>query len=259
MMQTEPVHTFDETLGRVYPIQWMQIGHLHDVPVPLVRVSTCGGLQLEVLQEVINTDPPLGRYQIVTLEHRPKGSSTGLTLLKVLTSLPEHYALKDWLLENVPRTRGSEDEDEEGWGKGLVRIDNVVCLLRGLLCPKGITGGDTLRKKLVIYIKNHRDSGPSYRLASGPLLWLDVDVIATSIKQAVLLEQQGKEALSCWEQAHAALASKGTYLPDECYSDWAIERHMSVENVRKKGYQMMSKADTYHSVCLDRFSGYARE
>ena len=69
----------------------------------------------------MNTDPPQGRYQVVTLQNRRKGSSTGLTLLKILASLPEHYASKDWLTEHFPRTRSTTDEeDEEGWGQGLI-------------------------------------------------------------------------------------------------------------------------------------------
>ena len=67
--------------------------------------------------------------------------------------------------------------------------------LRGLLCRAGIEGEEVLRKRLVAYVRNHRDSGPGYRLAEAPLVWLDVDVIAAATKQAMQLEHEEKEAL----------------------------------------------------------------
>ena len=72
----------------------------------------------------------------------------------------------------------------------------------------GIDGEEVLRKLLVGYVRNRRDSGPGYRLAANPLLWLDIDVMAASVKQAVLLEQDGKEALSCWELVYALASRK---------------------------------------------------
>jgi DNA-binding SARP family transcriptional activator len=240
MVPAETQQILDETSGRIYPIQFVQVGSLHDVPAPLVRVSTCGGLQLEVLQEVISTDSAQGRYQVVTLQNRPKGSSTGLTLLKILASLPEHYASKDWLTEHLPRTRSTTEEDEQEWGQGLIRVDNVVYLLRGLLCPPGIVGEETIRKVLVAYVRNHRESGPGYRLAADPLVWLDVDMIAASVKQALHLELEGNEALPCWEQVYA-LASKGIYLPDEAYSDWARDTRLRVEGYLRQAVHALRR------------------
>jgi tetratricopeptide (TPR) repeat protein len=233
MQGAETQQVLEDMSGRIYPLQFMHVGKLHDVPVPLVRVSSCGGLQLEVLQEIINTDPPQGNYHLVSLQQRPKGSSTGLTLLKMLVSRPEHYASKDWLTEHLTRVRSRDDDDEEGWGRGLVRVDNVVYLLRSLLCPPGIDGEDILRKMLVVYVKNHRDSGPGYQLATTPLLWLDVDVIAALVQEACLCEQDGRDALSVWEQVYA-LAVKGCYLPHEAYSDWAADKRAEIDGYLKQ-------------------------
>ncbi len=232
-MRAELQHALVESTEAVYPIRYEQVGHLHQVPTPLVRVTTCGGFHLDVVQEVISVDPPLGRYRLITLEQRPKGSSTGLTLLKMLASRPEHYASKDWLAEYIPRMRSSDDEKEENWGRGLVRIDNVVSLLRSLLCPPGIAQEDTARKMLVAYIKNHKDSGPGYQLASLPLLWLDVDVIAATVQQACQQEQDGHDALAAWEQVYA-LAAKGSYLPQEPYSDWATDKRAEIDGSLKQ-------------------------
>ena len=52
--------------------------------------------------------------------------------------------------------------------------------------------------------------------------------MATSVKHALLLKQTGKEALSAWEQIYV-LASRGSYLPDEVYSDWTKDTRLRVE------------------------------
>ncbi|GER88917.1 hypothetical protein KDW_30790 [Dictyobacter vulcani] len=211
----------------IYPIKWVQAGILDNVPSPLVRVTTCGSLKIEVLY-MADTQSSLGHYHTVSLERSRKGSSTGLTLLKMLASLPGHYASKDWLTEHLSSTRNYESDDEEEWGRGFVRVDNVVYLLRHLLCSQSISWHENVRKVLVSYVRNHRESGPGYQLAGEPLLWLDVDSIISSFKKAVSLEKQGKDACSYWEHVHA-LASKGSYLSDEPYSDWAKDKRLEIE------------------------------
>lgn len=154
MEPEETVLPFEKTSESTYPIQLVSIGNLPHIPTSLVRVTTCGELRLKVLQKVVRTEPPQGRFQIVSLQQRPKGSTTALNLLKVFASFPGHYVSKDWLTELFRRNRG--DEEEDGWG-ALVRVDNIVSLLRGLLCPQGIEGEETLHKALVAYVKNHVD------------------------------------------------------------------------------------------------------
>jgi tetratricopeptide (TPR) repeat protein len=238
MVPEEIQQTHHDASDTIYPIQFVQVGNLHSVPAPLVRVSTCGEVTLEVLHKVIDTEPAQGFYRVVTPQQRRKGSSSALNLLKVLVSLPGHTVSKDWLSEHFPRNR-SDEEDEEGW-VSLVRVDNIVSLLRSLLCPPGIVGEETLRKALITFVKNHRESGPSYRLAAEPLLWLDVDVIAASVQQACLLEQQGKDALPYWEQAYT-LASKGSFLRDEPYSDWARDKCLEIEGYLRQAVHALHR------------------
>ena len=227
----------DEVSETLYPIQLVQVGPLHDVPAPLVRITTCGRVTLEVVQEVVSTDPPQARYCVVNPPERGKGSSTALNLLKLLASLPAHAATRDWLSEHLPHNRlrrckseQKEDEDIEG---GMERVDNVVTLLRKMLCPPQIEGSNVLRPALVALLKNHKDSGPGYQLASAPLLWLDVDEIASLVQRACQREQGGQEALSVWEQVYA-LAARGSYLPLEVYSDWATEKRTEIDGYLKQ-------------------------
>jgi tetratricopeptide (TPR) repeat protein len=237
MMQQAGAHQGDEVSETLYPIQLVQVGPLHNVPAPLVRITTCGRVTLEVVQEVISTDPPQGRYCVVNPPERGKGSSTALNLLKLLVSLPSHAATRDWLSEHLPhnrlrkgKTELKEDEDIEG---GMERVDNVVTLLRKMLCPPQIEGSNVLRPALVALLKNHKDSGPGYQLASAPLLWLDVDEMASLIQRACQREQDGQEALSVWEQVYA-LAARGPFLPLEVYSDWATEKRTEIDGYLKQ-------------------------
>jgi tetratricopeptide (TPR) repeat protein len=236
---------------RIYPIQFVQVGTLPDVPAPLARISTCGGMTIEVLHEVLETDPPQGRYVVVTPQQRRLGSTTGLNLLSALVSLPGHYAAKSWLMERLSRSKSDVADDDESWA-GMVRVDNIVTLLRGLLCPPGIAGEKELRKVLVSYAPNHFESGPGYQLAGEPLIWLDVDVIEASVKEACLLEQKGHDALPVWERA-STLVARGGYLLDERYSDWAESKRREVE-----GYQRQA-VHALHRLYLARDDGTAGE
>jgi len=239
MMRAVELFRHDELSELVFPIQFVRVGLLTRVPAPLVRITTCGGVSLEVLHEVISIDPPLARYRLVNLPERGKGSSTALNLLKLLVSLPAHAATRDWLAEHLPhhrwrrsRTQPQEEDDEE-MEAGLLRVDNVVTALRKLLCPPYIEGDHLLRPVLVAFLKNHQDSGPGYQLAPAPLIWLDVDEMASLVQVACQREQQGQEALSLWEEVYA-LSTRGSYLPLEVYSDWASDRREEIEGYGKQ-------------------------
>jgi Bacterial transcriptional activator domain len=243
MAEENGVHDEHPSPG-IYPIQFVQVGTLPDVAAPLARISTCGGMTIEVLHEVLETDPPQGRYVMVTPQQRRLGSTTGLNLLSALVSLPGHYATKSWLTERLSRYK-SEVDDDETWA-GMVRVDNIVTLLRGLLCPPGIADEKELRKALVSYVPNHFESGPGYQLAGEPLIWLDVDVIEASVKEACLLEQKGQDALPVWERA-SMLAARGGYLLDERYSDWAESKRREVEGYQRQAVHALHRLYLAHN------------
>ncbi|MBE3560597.1 MAG: hypothetical protein IMW89_15465 [Ktedonobacteraceae bacterium] len=198
----------EESESATFPLHLLPQEDRPAIPTPLVRITTCGGLKLHVLQEVIlpdvsdasdasdsaeTTATPQGRYRTILPHQCPKGSTTALTLLKILVSLPQHYAARDWLAEHLPRLRRDKyatEDEEEGWERRLVRMDNVVSILRNLLCPSDLAGQEGLRKRVISYVKNHRDSGPGYRLAGAPLVWLDVDLLVALVIEAALREQR---------------------------------------------------------------------
>lgn len=78
------------------------------------------------------------------------------------------------------------------------------------------------------YQRASSESGPGYRLAGLPLLWLDVREISAHIKRVRRLEPFGEDSLSEWQAAYE-LAKQGIFLPQEVYSDWATWRRQEVE------------------------------
>src|SRR6266536_5343123 len=81
MARRETLQVFDDdAVGTISPIQLVRVENLHEIPAPLARISTCGGLSIEVLEEVISLDPPQGRYVLLTLKQlrkQHKGYRTG--------------------------------------------------------------------------------------------------------------------------------------------------------------------------------------
>src|SRR5579884_4212562 len=185
-------------------------------PVSLVRIFACGPFTIEVLQEVPAGDIAQARYAPLPPERlHGRGPAPALTFLKLLVSQPDRYAPKDWLIEHL---RGDD------YLITPKRLENIVSFVRQLLSlPDGTRPAGMLR-----YVRASQESGDGYRLAPYPLLWLDVDALAHTVRQACLLERFGDDPLPQWERAYQ-LASRGTYLSEEPYSEWAEVRREEVE------------------------------
>ncbi len=57
-----------ETPDPVRPIQFIEVGGQPQMPAPCIRLTTCGLLTIEIVAEVISTDPTLARYTSLTPE-----------------------------------------------------------------------------------------------------------------------------------------------------------------------------------------------
>jgi tetratricopeptide (TPR) repeat protein len=206
---------------------------------PLVRVRTCGTLVIEVLQDL---HPGAGgRMQAVygppaaELFHI-KGMTTALLLLALLASQPGGFASKDLLTQTLPHLRRgnvSNEEDDLEEDSSLARLDNVVSLLRKLLCPPKLLtfpGTHKLRKRLVSLVRATPDSGLGYRLAEFPLLWLDVEAMETYVTRARRLDEQGEDGLEDWQAAYQ-IGMRGSFLSHEPYSEWADWRRGRVADL----------------------------
>ncbi len=218
-----------EPSDQIRPIQFLAVGNHSQVPAPLIRITTCGLLSIEVVEEIVSTDPPLARYVPLTPEQlRGRGTAPALTLLKLLLSRPERFALKEWLTEQFCR-------DRELFSN--VRLDNIVSLLRGVLCPPAY---EALRTHLVAYVRSSPGGGDGYQLAAFPLIWVDSEALAWYVEQAARLERFSDEALPYWERAYA-LAKRGTYFPDEVYTDWSAPKRDDVAGLLRQSVQALAR------------------
>src|SRR5450631_765356 len=219
---TPIVTVLPDALAQLLPPGW-------PTDVPLARISTCGHLTVEVLQEGERSSD--GQMTFVygppIMPHN--GWTTALNLLKLLVSQPGRFATKDWLTEKLRRNKSEGEE----WA-GLARVDNIVSLLRSLLCPAETPQAGEKRPKktigrvLVEYVPPTPESGSGYRLAASPLIWVDVEAIRDHIQQACWLEAEGQDARAIWRSAYE-LANAGPFLAEGWYSDWAVERREEVD------------------------------
>ncbi len=218
-----------DTSSPIRPIQFIEVGGQPQIPAPFLRVTTCGLLTIEIVAEVVSTDPPLARYTSLTPEQlRGRGTTPALTLLKLLLNRHAHFASKDWLLEQFCR---------DGEQFASARIENIVSLLRGLICPPAY---QDLRTHLVAHVRSSISSGDGYQLAQYPLIWVDGEALAWNVEQATRMERFGDDGLPFWERAYA-LAKRGPYLPDEMYSEWATFRRGEVQGLLRQSVQALAR------------------
>ena len=138
-----------------------------------------------------------------------RGAAPALGVLKALLTQPNRFATRDWLMEQFwPESVRSRAEE---------RLDDVASGLRTLLRPPASSA------KILHYVYGGTGKGSAYRLESFPPIWVDADAFAWYVEQAARFERFGQDALPLWEHAYQ-LASRGEFLPEERYSDWATER-----------------------------------
>jgi hypothetical protein len=244
---------FDETTSTLYPIQFKQIGKMQNVPVPLARISCCGLFSLEVLQEVVSINPPQGRYLTFSPQRLSiHGATQVVTFLKVMVSQAHRFATKDWLAEHIRQRQ--EDADPS-----RMRLDNVVWLLRSILMYALKQDDDLeradleqLSSRIIAFVRAGKNSGAGYQLADYPLIWMDTDAIAWHVEQGALFDSFADESLPFWERAYT-LASRGVYLADETYSDWAKDKRNEVQGYLCQCVQVL------HRHYLSRFGRQGEE
>src|SRR5579859_2012688 len=144
---------------------------------------------------------------------RGKGAATALSLLKALLCQPLRFASRDWILEQFWPESSRKSAEE--------RLHDVATGLRQILCPTSAT-------KILHYIHAGPRSGSGYRLEAYPGLWVDADAFEWYMEQALRLDRFDHPSLTLWEQAYQ-LASRGPFLPEEIYCDWAVQRRQDLE------------------------------
>jgi DNA-binding SARP family transcriptional activator len=167
----------------------------------MLRISLFGPLALEWVGDDGTLSPlPQERFA-------GRGAAPALGLLKALLCCPNRFATRDWLMEQFwPDTPQSKAEE---------RLNDVASGLRTLLRPAGS------QAKILHYV--HGTSSSGYRLEDYPMIWVDADAFRWYVEQAARFDRFGQDALSLWEHAYQ-LASRGPFLLEERYSEWASAR-----------------------------------
>ncbi|HEU5379900.1 MAG TPA: bacterial transcriptional activator domain-containing protein [Ktedonobacteraceae bacterium] len=212
-------------------IQYLAVGKFPQAPTPLVRITTCGLLTLEILDEIVSTDPPQARYRVLTpdLLHG-RGVIPALTLLKLLSSRPERFAPNEWLREQFCQAQGEAFSSK--------RLDSLASMLRDLLCPPAY---EALRTALVANTRGI--SGSGYHLATSSLIWIDHEALAWNVEQAIRMERFGDDPLPFWQRAYE-LAKRGEYLPDELYGEWASVKREQIAGLLRQSVQALARIYT---------------
>ncbi len=169
---------------------------------PLLRIYVLGTLDIQWYESPFPKERMLGR-----------GVAPALGLLKSCISQKDRFALRDWLMEQFWPESARSRADE--------RLDDVASGLRGLLRPPGSTA------KILHFVYGKDGKGNGYRLSNYPQIWVDADAFEWYVSQAARLDRFGHDSLSLWEHAYC-LGSRGEFLPDERYSDWAQPRREQI-------------------------------
>ena len=223
------VQGIQEISDQIRPIRFLEIGNRSQVPAPFLRIMTCGLLSIEVVNEIVSTDPPLARYISLTSgQLRGRGTAPALTLLKLFLSRSERFALKEWLMDAFCH-------DRELFSN--VRLDNIVSQLRSMLCPPEYAD---LRTHLVTHLRGSTGSGDGYQLAAYPLIWVDSEALDWYVEQAVRMERFGDDPLPYWEQAYE-LARRGPFSPDEAYGDWSRVKREEIAGLLRQSVQALAR------------------
>ena len=183
--------------------------------LPVIRISTCGPFAVEILETLPEENPAcyVELSQQLVREH----DGRALTLLRLFCNAEGRFVSKDQLMTLLCEGRKACITEKT--------LQNIISSLRDLLA----LGSHQKIPDLIAYVRGTRESGDGYRLAAFPLVWLDLDAIVWNVKQATLKQRFHDDPLPYWERAYQ-LASRGTYLIEEPFSDWAHGRRDMVQD-----------------------------
>jgi hypothetical protein len=202
------------------------------VPIPLVKMYTCGGLRIEVLRHPAEA-AEFAQYTPITSHHLiGRGAVPAQTMMKILLRVLGRYSSIDWMREYwYPDGR-----------EAPVRLDTTASYVRTLLTPPYLQGEERehFRRLVLHYEYSSLDSGNGYRLGAYPLIWVDVDALDWNIAQACRMELGGDEALPYWQRAYD-LAMAGEYLSEEAFTDWTEARRMAVRGALRQSVHALSR------------------
>jgi DNA-binding SARP family transcriptional activator len=183
---------------------------------PLVRIFTMGEFVLERLTSVASAqadEPP--HYTLVS----PREWSSrrpAILLLKVLLCRPNRRAEKDELIEAIWPGRESLNAAHA--------LDSAASILRRHVLQTGE------QESLLLTVRNRGET--IFRLPGQCRLWVDSDAFLDLAARALGVQGRSCDQLSLLEAAHAL--SRGGFLEDDLYAEWAQRRRHTVEGARHR-------------------------
>ncbi len=179
---------------------------------PEYRVYTFGGFSLERLIHPSASEGQAPQYAPVAKAawHRRMAACS---LLKVLLCRTRRRASKDELLEllwpGVDALRASHS------------LNTAASILRGVLRTHGNES---------LLLTTHAGDVTIFALPPQRRLWVDADAFEALLADAAQAESHGRDPLPLLEAAqHLA---QGTFLEENCYSDWAQTRRHTIHAAR---------------------------
>jgi DNA-binding SARP family transcriptional activator len=176
---------------------------------PRLLVQTFGPLAITQVDPLTGTHTRIEQARLYGLS-----AGSNLTLLKTLLCQPARFAKVDQLLEWL--------WPESPYGTARERLKDVVSGLRVFLRPPNSEA------KIVYHVPSlpKRDSG--FRLESYPFLWADADAFSWLVTHAAACDHLRQDAWPWWERAFL-LASRGPFLVEDPYSEWATKRRREID------------------------------
>src|SRR5579859_3464151 len=170
-----------------------------------------------------------------------KGALQGQTLMELLISQPQRTAHRDWVLEQFWPTTIQRKAEQN--------LDNMSNYLHTLLAGLAEDG-----EELFGYVRKIKSLGGTYRLAHYPLVWVDADAFLWYMQHAALYRRMGDDPLPFLEAAYP-LGTRGTYLVEAPYSDWAKTRRMEIDGalrscVHQLGHLYLKRERFSEAECL---------
>jgi DNA-binding SARP family transcriptional activator len=195
----------------------------HTTP-PQIKVLTLGEFALERL---IPSSSPENSHLLRYIRVDPREWSNrrpAIALLKMLLCRPNRRANRDELIEAI-----WPDNETLNTAHAL---DSATSMLRKHLLRTH--GGESL----LLTIRSGSET--VYRLPGQRLLWVDADELLELAARAIRAESLGQDPLPLLESAHAL--SRGEFLADDPYAEWAQGRRYTVEGARYRVlYQLVDR------------------
>ncbi len=181
---------------------------------PEYRVSTFGGFSLERLIPPSASEEQAPQYAPVAKAawHRRMAARS---LLKVLLCRTRRRVSKDELLDllwpGADALRASHS------------LNTAASVLRGVLRTYD-------NESLLVTI--HRGDVTMFALPPQQHLWVDADAFDALLDDATGVERQGQDPLPLLEAAQRL--AKGTFLEEDCYSDWSHARRQMIQAAQRR-------------------------